>query len=338
MARGSPVVDPISNARPGCPRCGSRTPHRWGTFAGRQRYRCSRCGKTFSDLTGSPFQHARDLASWHPFMDCLARGCSLRDTALHCGISLSTAFRRRHRILSWRTGFEEAARPLRGCVGLHELRIPESFKGSKRLPRPPRAHALPWRERFRAGPNALILVLAQDRLASPGWGPRRGRVRMAGVVGRPPHAATLRRCLGRNLSQGACLHPAISPSWEGWPSRPLFPHNARETRGCERSGSTRGRPELMSGMVRGMTESVVTYRQRMRQWLPRFRGVSTRYLPHYLVWFEIWAAVFQDEGDLERWREGGSAREKHEWEGGPGYPSDLHHGGDGHQMLMEFLA
>jgi|GEM_PF-896342 len=337
VARGSPILSPASHANPPCPRCGAGAPYRWGTFSGRQRFRCRTCRRTFSDLTGSPFQHARDLASWRQFLECLAHGCSLRATSFHCGISLTTAFRRRHRILSWRMRFEETAPSLRGCVGLHELRIPESFKGSKSLPRPPRTHAPPWRERTRGDRTALVLVLVRDQTASPVLLPNRSRARLVGVVGRPPHAGTLRACLAQNLNRGACLHPAVSPTWRGWPSPGVFTTNDVKTKGCRCPRSMRGRSNPVSDIAPRMREGVVKYRNRLRRWLPRFRGVATRYLPHYLVWFEAWAAVFPDDGDLERWSAGGPDRHSHERNSGTGSSADLCMGAGGERMLVQFL-
>jgi len=307
LAHGSPALHRESRTGPGCPRCGAGAAYRWGSYSGRQRYRCRSCRTTFSDLTGSPFQHARDLGSWLPFLECMAHGCSLRDAARHCRISLSTAFRRRHRILSWRRHFEQSAPPLGGCVGLHELRMPESFKGSRVLPRPPRRRALPWRERFRGGRTALVLVFTRRPLSASVGSRSRGRmrgrmrVRVAGTVGRPPEASILRTCLEVNLRGSACVHPAISPAWDGWPMRNRQPPGAGETSGCRSAPPVTQGTGMPTTRLPGVQGDATSVRLQLRRWLPRFRGVSTRYLPNYLAWFEAWTQAFPDDGAIERW-------------------------------------
>lgn len=99
----------------------------------------------------------------------------------------------------------------------------------------------------------------------------------------------------------------------------------------------RGRPDLTSDIAPRMHQGVVKYRDRLRRWLPRFRGVATRYLPHYLSWFEAWAAVFPDDEALERWSTGGPDCQRHEWSGGAGSSADLRLGEGGERMLVQFL-
>src|SRR5262245_20926599 len=47
-----------------CPRCGGSEVRRWGGFAGRQRFRCSSCARTFSDFTGTPLAYLKKIDRW----------------------------------------------------------------------------------------------------------------------------------------------------------------------------------------------------------------------------------------------------------------------------------
>jgi hypothetical protein len=44
-------------------------------------------------------------------------------------------------------------------------------------------------------------------------------------------------------------------------------------------------------------EEIARYALRIRKWMVRFRGVATKYLPHYLVWFRAADADWQ----TDRW-------------------------------------
>ncbi|CAN5748042.1 hypothetical protein BH23GEM11_BH23GEM11_09550 [soil metagenome] len=85
-----------------CPRCGGAPCHRWGAFSGRQRYRCSSCKRTFSDLTGTFLARCRRIERWPLNLAAMEKLLSVRMTAREAGVSPSTAFRWRHRILDAR--------------------------------------------------------------------------------------------------------------------------------------------------------------------------------------------------------------------------------------------
>ncbi|MDR3589856.1 MAG: hypothetical protein P4N41_09365 [Negativicutes bacterium] len=89
-----------------CPRCGGIAVKRNGTYqpknspGKRQRYLCNDCHHTFGDLTFSPLAGTHHPEKWAEYFGCMAGKISLRETAKLLGISLSTAFLWRHKILS----------------------------------------------------------------------------------------------------------------------------------------------------------------------------------------------------------------------------------------------
>src|SRR5690606_38467776 len=97
------LIRAIRDARFGselkCPRCQSVSVCRWGRFAGRQRYRCGTCRRTFSDLTGTPVAWSKCLGSLPAYRDCMRGSASLRASARSVGVHLTTSFRWRHRLL-----------------------------------------------------------------------------------------------------------------------------------------------------------------------------------------------------------------------------------------------
>src|SRR5688572_33176449 len=101
-----PLQDVITNLRRArftsglsCPRCGGKEVQRWGSFSGRRRYRCKSCSRTFSDLTGTPASNLKKVGLLRSYAEQLAKSRTIRATAKVVGISPSTAFRWRHRLL-----------------------------------------------------------------------------------------------------------------------------------------------------------------------------------------------------------------------------------------------
>jgi len=82
-----------------CPHCLASKVIMHGTFKGRQRYHCRACGRTFSDFTKSPIARSRYPEKWVPFAECMLKNMCLKNTAKELGITKTTAFYWRHKIL-----------------------------------------------------------------------------------------------------------------------------------------------------------------------------------------------------------------------------------------------
>lgn len=82
-----------------CPHCLSRRVQRWGRFGTRQRYRCRDCGRTHSELTGTSLYRLHRPELWPAFCRCMLESRTVRKAAAELGVSPSTAFRWRHRLL-----------------------------------------------------------------------------------------------------------------------------------------------------------------------------------------------------------------------------------------------
>ena len=85
--------------RPPCPHCKTSRTHRWGQFQDRQRWKCTGCLRTFSDLTGTFLARTRKLAQWIAFADHLRETPTVRQAAARVGINKDTALRWRHRLI-----------------------------------------------------------------------------------------------------------------------------------------------------------------------------------------------------------------------------------------------
>jgi len=295
-----------------CPHCRERKGiQRWGTFSGRQRYRCVPCGRTFSDLTGTLLAGSKRPDAWMAFIHEFHQARPLRDTARRIGVHRETVFRWRHAILRRvRTqDLETQTRPTRADPGpvsaFLEFLVPHSRKGKRSgeaLARPARSHGIPHGQRQRHERVAVILL---DFAAAP-VGNQGNRARGRKRTGRPldssprpqmtsPIAAVSSGCVRTRLSPSE-LASALAPFV---PPRTLFLAERQESRRLEAAaailgGPARGglqgrearRPAFQVGRippewVRGMR----SFWSRFLGWLIRFRGVASRYLVHYLHWF-----------------------------------------------------
>jgi len=124
-----------------CPYCDSKHICKNGkTKQGKQRYICITCRKSFSQATGSPFMYSKKPGEmWIKYIQCMKENLTLREICKFLGISLSTSFYWRHKILSV-LGTQSSDSCFSGSAEIHELKIKENFKGNHSgNPLPPKA-------------------------------------------------------------------------------------------------------------------------------------------------------------------------------------------------------
>lgn len=95
------------------------------TKQGRQRYICKECGKSFSDMTGSPLSYTKKpIDKWIKYTLCIKEGFSLRKISEILDINLTTSFHWRHKILSV-AGTKIMNKKLSGTIEVDEVVIKE---------------------------------------------------------------------------------------------------------------------------------------------------------------------------------------------------------------------
>jgi transposase-like protein len=238
-----------------CPRCCSRRVVRWGGFSGRLRFRCRGCTRTFSDLTGTPAAYLKKVELLPTYALCLDRTLPIRAAAQATGISASTAFRWRHRLLS-RLPAGDGVR-LTGWVELATRRFARSLKGQRKLARSPRRRGS-WP--FPADPVCMLVALD-----------RRVRLATALIDHRVILAADLEHSLSESLDPNAAL---VADDGPYSPAAQFASRTGRRFVDARR----RWRRRLAN------VESARNHCTAVAQWLRRFRGVATRYLRNYLAW------------------------------------------------------
>jgi transposase-like protein len=258
----APLLAELRMARfpdgPTCPRCFARRVHRWGAFAGRQRYRCQECGRTFSDLTGTPAAYLKRVGLIREYAQCFEAGLSIRRISRKLGIHPSTAFRWRHRLCA----ALERNQPdtLTGVIELAVRRSVRSRKGERGLDRPPRRQRY---DRSLIWPDKVCLLVACDRA---------GHV-VTGVVDHARlNASDVDHIVGPRISAVSVIIAGHDPFGaiatlardRGW--------RFRDARHPDRQ---RGLDDLFAAE---------SFMLRFKRWLARFHGVATKYLTRYLAW------------------------------------------------------
>jgi transposase-like protein len=293
---------PRPHPRPtACLHCPStRTPLRWGSAAGRQRYRCPDCRRTFSDLTGTPAAYLKKLPLWPQYLQCLHDGLSVRAAAARTRVHPTTAFRWRHRLLHGLLHHHH--HPLTGWVELLDLRLPYSEKGRRTPPHP--AYA-PWSPRRRGhprghafgAPNLTLLLAASATGVVHSASSRHDALHLGDVRSwLTPRLAPGVRLVAhkRRLDPFARFAAEIGAPFWGRPDRdhPFFQTPEWRTASAhELAALRRAAPPAPSCTL------VFHYASRLRWWLTRFRGVASAYLDHYLAWHR-----WLHHGRLERQR------------------------------------
>jgi transposase-like protein len=240
-----------------CPRCQSQDIRKWGIESGIQRYCCNGCRRTFNALTGTPMARLRKKDLWLEYSDALADGDSLTKAATRCGIDRTTAFRWRHRFL---TRPKENQPRCSGITEIDETYFLESYKGTKVCHRPSRKRG---GKSQTPGLSAeqIPVIIVRDR----------GKQTCDAVL-TDRSARGIKRKIGHYISQESIL--CIDKS------RALIKFAKKSGMAFETldNKQRRGRDKVFH------IQNVNAYHSRLKEWMKRFHGVSTKHLSSYLGW------------------------------------------------------
>jgi len=242
-----------------CPHCGSHDLGKWGQAHGLKRFRCRECKHTFNALTGTPLARLRKKEKWDEFAATLQESATVRSSAETCGVHRNTTFRWRHRFLAWINANKPPS--LHGVVEADETFFLESEKGSRHLTRKPRKRGGKASKRGRSKEQICVLV-ARDRS-----GQTTDHILPAF------NAEVLEGVLGPAIDPDAMLCTDGANVYAAFAAKRGLLHEAVNLSAGER--------------VRAKTihlQNVNGYHSRLKGWIARFHGVSTRWLPNYLGW------------------------------------------------------
>lgn len=259
--------------RESCPHCRARGVQRWGHFSGRQRYRCTACRHTFSTFTGTALHYLKRIDAWAGFVVAMQHSLTLREAARANGIHRDTAFRWRHRFLAAVERGDSVV--LQGEVAIGSTWFRHSRKGQKQ------AYG-------RADCSVTADPMAIGSVGRPG-----GRV--WAVLAKDARGLSISSVVG-DVAPGAralsdSVRDRVAPGTRIRSHRGPYSSEAACAR---RLGLRFGRHSPASSDEE--PEPVRAWAVRIKRWIRRFNGIATRYLSHYLSWFQIMDSGWSSKG------------------------------------------
>jgi transposase-like protein len=255
-----------------CPHCGHEEVARYGLQNGRQRYRCPTCTKVFNDLTSTPLRGTHYPEKWVDFIECMARRLSLRKCAAKLGISLSTAFVWRHKVLN---ALKRLERPeFDGILEVDETYFLFSEKGNKHIEgRKPRKRG-GTAEKRGLSKEQVCVVVARDRTKQT-----HARVACCGNISK----AQAKVILDPYVKEVSHLCSDANGTWRAFADAAQVPH-------VELNLSRKIRVKRRIYHI----QNVNAFHSRLKDWIRYFRGVASKFLDNYLAWF-----LFLDPREME---------------------------------------
>jgi len=254
------IIESRALEQPDCPHCCGQRVVKNGSAHGLQRFKCRGCGKTFNALTGTPLAGLHMRGKWLGQATAMREGLSLNQVAARLNIAQSTAFRWRHRFLALPKTVQAPA--LVGIAEADETYFRKSAKGQRGLKRLARHRGGRARKRGTSKEEFLSVLVARDRSGST-----------ANFI--------LESATGNAI--GAVFKPVL-PS-----DTVLCSDGGGALAVAARALGVEHHPVNLSAGIRvdgaWHIQNVNAFCSRLRDWMRRFKGVSSRYLDNYLGWF-----------------------------------------------------
>lgn len=249
-----------------CPHCSAVLTKPFGYYRNRRRYRCLTCRRTFNEFTGSPITGTHYPEKWRDFMECMVSGLSVAKTAKRVGITVPTAFAWRHKLL--KRYEKEADTHLRGIVEADETFFLFSEKGSREVSR----HRKPRKR----GGKAEKRGVSDEQVPVIAGCDRDGNV-ILGVAGRGRISmADIDTVISSSIAPDATLCTDAHRSFKAYAKQYKFHYIGLNI--------SKGRRVVKS---KYHIQNVNGFHSRLKGWMARFNGVSTKYLQNYMNWFAL---------------------------------------------------
>lgn len=288
LSNGQPITSTIdelatdnrfANGR-ACPLCGGINVVRNGHQAdGTQRYLCRDCKRSFVVTTNSVVSGTRkSLSVWERYICCMMLGLSIRKSAEACGIHRNTAFYWRHKVLdAVRKAFEDAR--LEGIVEMDETFFSVSYKGNHKNSK---SFKMPREPHMRGG-QVHKRGLSRDQACVPCAVDRNGMcVSKVSNLGRASTKDIHSVFDGKIDSDSTVVTDKMN-------SYVRFAHSNDIDLVQVKNG--RGKKGIYD------LQHINSYHSKLKKFMARFNGVSTKHLDNYLAWsgFVNYAKEADDE-------------------------------------------
>lgn len=247
-----------------CPHCGSHHVAKNGTRAsGKQNFLCMDCRRQFTSTTGTILSGSpKSLSVWKKYVESLMNGDSLRKSAGICKIDLTTAFYWRHKILDALENMAGSV-TLSGISEADEKYFRISYKGNRsksgqKIPRESRKRGKGAKRGLSDEQVCVVCAVNREGLS----------VSVVSNSGKPS-SGDIDRALGGKIAPGSILCTDKMNSYKKFAEKnSLDLHQSKAA-------------ESRSGIYN--IQKVNSYHSCLDRFMTPYNGVSTKYLPHYLI-------------------------------------------------------
>jgi transposase-like protein len=241
-----------------CPDCNSSHVIKNGLQSGVQNYRCKTCGRQFRVTTGTFMYGVHEKGKMLEYIKCMSAGMSLRESARIVHISLTTSFFWRHRILCAMQSFEDNVNFF-GVVELEELLMNYSEKGKKKRDKKE------VKKLKKKKPTKVAVLAATDRS---------GNILFKKLEGNRVQADHISEFLKSRISDNSVICGSNKKAFKTV--------NAEHIKHKEITNKNKMKQGIysVSTVHKKITDFV--------SWIYyKFRGVATKYLTNYIMWFVV---------------------------------------------------
>lgn len=286
-----------------CTSCSSSDYVHYGTYQSQreriQRYKCKHCGKIFTATQKTLFSGSSfSFRDWIKFIDCLYNGFTLGQIAKNCEISEHTALENRTKLFYALKLLNDRVK-LQGNIAIDETYVPLSFKGnhSKQegflMPRKPHKRG---GENHARGitDNHVCIVCAIDDTGNSVC-----QVAGTGNSSVSKLKYVLQPHMGEDIS---CLYSDKSPVIKSYASKCGYEIKQEKLLRKGTQKATNVKFNRDTRMINRYIQSANSYHSRLKRFLRRFSGISTKYLSGYLYLF-AWKERSKERDTIEVFKE-----------------------------------
>ena len=248
-----------------CPHCSSKQIVGFGSYGEGKRYKCKECSKTFNSLSGSVAHglHKKHLLKQYLYL--MLQGYSLRKITMEIDICLKTAFDWRHKVLR---SLSTKRINMNGVIEADETFFLYSEKGKRNKSKRPRK---------RGGKSATKGITSDQVAVLTAYERKSGD------------------CINTVVCKGRITKSAIEKGLGVWmdkkdsilctDSHKSFEGFALDNQIAHKRTFARRNEHVIEKVYH--IQHVNNIHGDLKKWIVQFNGVSSKYLQHYLNYFNL---------------------------------------------------
>jgi transposase-like protein len=247
-----------------CPYCQSQQIVANGKNKGVQRFICNKCGKNFSENTGTSLAHLKKPHLWNTYLKHMFEGNSIAKCAALTGISIQTSFDWRHKILGSMQSLSPAG--FSGISESDDIFFNYSEKGARDIERAPRKRGNDGIKQGISNDKVAVIVTCDRKQHKDLKVAKRGRLRKSDI----------QKVLSGKIDKNSVLCTDSHRSYTAFAKQEGIKHEKLSAR----------KKQYVKDKIYHV-QNVNQTAGSLKDWMRKFKGVATKYLQNYLSWYMV---------------------------------------------------